>query len=193
MTIVQKQCLLKYLGYYNGEVDGKWGKLSDAATKELQKASGITEDGFGAKTEEVAKTAVFYGKFKQVVVYNQPAKWFEIKHFRREEFACKCGKCGGFPVEPSLELARVLDKLRDHFGKPAHINSGVRCAAHNKAVGGASNSQHLYGTAADIATIEGTTPAQMYAYAEKLLPNTGGIGIYPWGIHVDVRKNKARF
>jgi hypothetical protein len=174
-------------------VDGIDGKRTLAAQQDFREDNGMP--ALGDELEEVLIGAVFHSKFKkkQQIVENQPAKWYGIKYFKRSEFACKCGKCGGFPAEPSLELARVLDKLREHFGNPAHINSGVRCKAHNKAVGGASNSQHLYGTAADIATIEGTTPAEMYAYAEKLLPNTGGIGIYNWGIHIDVRKQKARF
>jgi uncharacterized protein YcbK (DUF882 family) len=72
------------------------------------------------------------------------------------------------------------------------VNSGIRCKTHNANVGGASGSQHLYGTAADI-VVRGITPKQAAAYAETLLPNTGGIGIYSWGIHVDVRKTKSRW
>lgn len=191
MTIIQKQCILKYLGYYNDDVDGIWGNNSKIATAELQKASGLKADAvFGEKTEEIAISAVFYGKFRSEP---EPDKDYEPRYFGRHEFACKCGKCGGFPVEPSPALLKILDQIREHFGKPCHVNSGVRCLQHNRNVGSSDTSQHVYGTAADIATIEGTTPAEMYAYAETLLPNTGGIGIYPWGIHVDVRKNKARW
>lgn len=49
-------------------------------------------------------------------------------------------------------VAAVLDPLRLFYGKPIRINSGFRCAALNKAVGGVSNSQHLRGEAADIDT-----------------------------------------
>ena len=45
--------------------------------------------------------------------------------------------------------ARVLEPLRVHYG-PVHINSGFRCPDLNKAVGGASTSQHCLGQAADI-------------------------------------------
>ena len=38
------------------------------------------------------------------------------------------------------------------YGKPINVNSGYRCQALNKAVGGVSNSQHLTGEAADIDT-----------------------------------------
>ena len=44
---------------------------------------------------------------------------------------------------------RVLEPVRAHYG-PVHINSGYRGPALNKAVGGASASQHCLGQAADI-------------------------------------------
>ena len=36
MTDTQKQCLLKYLGYYDGAVDGIFGRASTGATKAFQ-------------------------------------------------------------------------------------------------------------------------------------------------------------
>lgn len=46
----------------------------------------------------------------------------------------------------------VLQPLRDKLGVPVRVSSGFRCRALNshKAVGGAPNSQHLRGEAADI-------------------------------------------
>ncbi|NDC30848.1 MAG: DUF882 domain-containing protein [Bacteroidetes bacterium] len=44
----------------------------------------------------------------------------------------------------------VLEKIRIHFGRPLSINSGYRGPALNKAIGGAKNSQHMTGQAADI-------------------------------------------
>lgn len=49
------------------------------------------------------------------------------------------------------ELAiRILQPVRDIYGKPMTITSGYRCPALNKAVGGVATSQHLLGEAADI-------------------------------------------
>lgn len=49
------------------------------------------------------------------------------------------------------ELAHhVLQPLRDHFGQSITVTSGYRSPKVNKAVGGAANSDHLYGYAADI-------------------------------------------
>jgi len=45
--------------------------------------------------------------------------------------------------------ARGLEHVRLLLGAPILINSGYRCAALNDAVGGAANSQHTHGEAAD--------------------------------------------
>ena len=47
-------------------------------------------------------------------------------------------------------VANVLDKLRSEWGRPIIVTSGYRCKELNAAVGGARNSQHLKGQAADI-------------------------------------------
>lgn len=44
----------------------------------------------------------------------------------------------------------VLDPLREKVGRPVIVNCAYRCRKLNTAVGGASNSQHLTGLAADI-------------------------------------------
>lgn len=110
-------------------------------------------------------------------------------NFRVKEFACNDGSDVVF-ISP--ELVEVLQKIRDHFQKPITINSGYRTVTKNKSVGGATYSQHLYGMAADI-TIKGVSPKIVAAYAETLLPNKGGIGIYGTFTHVDVRTVKSRW
>lgn len=46
-------------------------------------------------------------------------------------------------------VINVMDLIRRNYGMPIHINSGYRSPEHNKAVGGAANSQHVYGEACD--------------------------------------------
>lgn len=110
-------------------------------------------------------------------------------NFKVKEFACADGSD---PVFIAPKLVTILQKIRKNFGKPVTINSGFRTATHNKKVGGAAQSQHLYGTAADI-VVQGVSPKTVAAYAEKLLPGTGGIGIYDNFVHVDVRATKSRW
>lgn len=193
--IKKRQCLLFFLGYYVGNVDGDWGQLSKTATKAFQKEFGLTADGiFGTETEKALKHAVCYGMPAKKVESATNDFWNEIKYFKRSEFKCTCnGKyCNGFPVEPDEKMVRIVDQIRKHFGKPLTPNSAIRCKKRNAEVGGASNSQHLYGTAADI-SVPGVSPKTVAAYVETLLPNTGGIGIYSWGVHVDTRKTKSRW
>lgn len=110
-------------------------------------------------------------------------------NFKVKEFACKDGSD---PVFISQELVEVLQKIRTHFGKPVTINSAYRTATHNKKEGGATYSQHLYGTAADI-VVSGVKPKEVARYAETLLVGKGGIGIYSGFTHVDVREVKSRW
>jgi zinc D-Ala-D-Ala carboxypeptidase len=110
------------------------------------------------------------------------------EHFQAGEFACSC--CGLVLVHP--ELVRKLEGLRSAAGAPVNITSGYRCANCNTAVGGAENSCHLFGMAADI-WVEGISPRQLAEVAE----NTGfdGIGIYAEQgfLHVDVRGYRSRW
>ena len=117
-------------------------------------------------------------------------------NFTVAEFACKDGSD---PVFVDSSLAALLQKIRDHFGRPVVITSGYRTATHNTAVGGAKSSQHLLGRAADI-QVQGVSVKDVAAYAESLMPAWGGVGRYPvkagrakgW-VHVDTRPNKSRW
>lgn len=217
MTMKQKQALLAYLGYYNGQLDGLWGDKSQRATIDFQRDfGGISVDGIcGEKTEEALKHAVAYGmpeKKPDITDYTSDytnvqnnntenstdgstgTVWDEIKYFKKQEFACKCGKyCNGYPAEIDMNMVKIADKIREKIGKPITINSGLRCKTHNANVGGVSNSQHLYGNAADLGCPSGCTPAQMASIAEDIMGDTGGIGIYSWGIHIDTRSTKSRW
>jgi uncharacterized protein YcbK (DUF882 family) len=110
-------------------------------------------------------------------------------HFKRKEFACKCG-CG-FSL-PDAELLSVLEDVREHFGKPVNINSACRCPDHNKAVGGAPNSAHVQGIAADI-DVKDVSPADVQQYVLNKYQDRYGIGTYNTFTHIDVRAAKARW
>jgi len=113
------------------------------------------------------------------------------KNFSRHELACRC--CDR--IEINQRLVDALQELRDLAGLPIRVTSGYRCPEHNRAIGGATRSQHLLGTAADI-SVRGMTPGQMYRLAENVEAfRNGGIGVYPdkGFIHVDVRDGRARW
>ncbi|OYD24692.1 D-Ala-D-Ala carboxypeptidase family metallohydrolase [Oceanimonas baumannii] len=115
---------------------------------------------------------------------------FENLHFTRREFACKCG-CGFDAVD--AELLGVLEQLRRDLGsRPVIITSACRCDLHNRRVGGARNSVHKLGKAADI-RVKGLLPAQVADYLERTYPGRYGIGRYATFTHIDVRETPARW
>ena len=174
MTAKQIQNLLQYLGYYSGPVDGILGSRSIAAIRGFQAFYGLTVDGIaGEQTQRmlidaVAGTAVQAEKTEPAPAEPEEGDWWDgIRYFKKSEFACKCGRCGGFPAEPREEMVRLADKIRAHFGAPAHVVSGLRCPAHNKAVGGKANSQHMYGEACDI-RVDGVGWSDLLAYTKSI-------------------------
>ena len=202
MTTKQRQHLLAFLGYYVGNVDGEWGALSKTACTAFQKDfGGIKVDGFGGtETDKALCHSVAYGMPAKKVGKSEKEDitgtfWDEIEYFTHDEFKCKCGGkyCKGYPNEPDERIVRIADAIRKRIGKPITVNSGLRCKTHNANVGGVSNSQHLYGTAADLGCPTGCTPSQMASIAEEIMGETGGIGIYSWGIHIDTRSTKSRW
>ena len=108
-------------------------------------------------------------------------------HFNRSEFACP-DLCGLDTVD--AELLSDLDSIRTHFERPVTINSGCRCPEYNRSVGGAENSQHLLGRAADI-VVDGITPALVQELAEQL--DVHGLGEYSTFTHIDSRNGTARW
>ena len=60
--------------------------------------------------------------------------------FRVREFRCKDGSD---KILLSPETVKIIQSVRDYFGKPVTINSAYRTPQYNKKVGGASNSQHV--------------------------------------------------
>jgi uncharacterized protein YcbK (DUF882 family) len=81
------------------------------------------------------------------------------QHFSLEEMTkSQTGSRKGIDNTPSekeiqnlkLLCENVLEKIRIHFGRPVTVNSGYRGPKLNKAIGGAKNSQHMTGQAADI-------------------------------------------
>lgn len=67
-----------------------------------------------------------------------------------------------------FRLSKELEIIRRKFGKPIIVNSGFRCPALNKAVGGVPNSDHLFGSAVDITSSDNET---LWQIIENLVYN----------------------
>ena len=118
-------------------------------------------------------------------------------NFTLQEFNSKCGRDIPNNVLPNIiQLAKNLQVLRDAVGKSITITSGYRSPQHNKKIGGAKDSQHVKGMAADI-KVAGMTPKEVALVIEGLIESgkmkQGGIGIYPSWVHYDIRGTKARW
>jgi uncharacterized protein YcbK (DUF882 family) len=107
-----------------------------------------------------------------------------------ERFVSKWGKKGRWPhftpsevgVPCAVLLLDALERARVRGGdRPLPIISGRRTKAHNAAVGGAPESQHLFGRAVDI-------PSGYLTVEEAIMVGFSGIGDRDgWAVHVDVR------
>lgn len=73
------------------------------------------------------------------------------RNFSAHEFACHCGgKLKGCAKTKILRITLLsLEWLRADLGGPITVIDGYRCLSHNASVGGAKDSQHLYGSAVD--------------------------------------------
>ena len=102
-------------------------------------------------------------------------------NFLLSEFACPC--CSR--VSADFRLVSGLQGLRDAIQRPLVINSAFRCEKHNLEVGGAANSQHKIGTAADI-HVPGMKTLDLLLAAESVRW-LQGFGYGEKYLHVDVR------
>ena len=119
------------------------------------------------------------------------------KNFHLMEFASKDGaKFLPDVINNLRELAINLQVLREYVESKISITSGYRSEEHNKKVGGAKESFHVKGMAADI-KIEGHTPKQVSEIIEHLIltgrMKQGGLGLYKTWVHYDIRGTKARW
>jgi uncharacterized protein YcbK (DUF882 family) len=121
-------------------------------------------------------------------------------NFSWSELACRCG-CEAPPKvrDRALELAQQLEVIRAEVRGPVQVISGYRCEARNRKVGGAPNSRHLWGDAADI-QVQGWAGRDLRELAELLISRgklrNGGIGTYarkPLTLHYDLRSIAARW
>lgn len=148
------------------------GKQLDEATADFQRAFAfwkLAPDGYaGPKTERALK-------------YSRAHRGKCSPHFRFEEFESKGNT--DYTIKISRALLRGLEEYREAVGHPIRIISGYRDPDHNRNVGGASNSQHKYGTACDL---EGELTLKQV----KALRRFSGVGIKQATgkvVHADVR------
>jgi len=106
------------------------------------------------------------------------------ENFKVSEFRCNDGSD---KILIDEDLVVILQKIRSNFKKPININSGYRTPSYNAKIGGATNSYHTLGSAADIA-VSDVLPQVVAQYCESI--GVKGIGCGANYVHVDTRKSK---
>ena len=127
---------------------------------------------------------------------------FSLHELTKSETALRMG-FDNTPGEAETEALRllaekVLQPVRDHFGKGVKCNSGFRSAESNQAVGGSRTSDHCLGRAADI-EIPGVPNAELaqwimdnLEYTQLILEfYTPGIPDSGW-VHVSYDPNNLK-
>ena len=145
-----RQLQIRVAGYpgYGAHLatDGDFGPATKAAVTRFQQAYGLAADG-------IAGPATFSK------IYSLQDDDCTPIHFTYSELDDGCGGSGydGGPLSEAATKANALQTLwqleamRHAMGDaPLNITSGFRSSPCNNSVGGASNSQHLYGRAADL-------------------------------------------
>jgi len=85
----------------------------------------------------------------------------------------------------------TLEPLRDIVKKPIHIFSGYRCPELNKGIGGAANSQHVEGKAADI-IVYGMSVDELFELASKYVQYDQVIHEFSRWVHISVSNPSRR-
>lgn len=124
-------------------------------------------------------------------------KYFTIEEMTKSSTATANGIDNTPSEEGVLKLQKlieaVLDPLREWYGKPIKVNSGYRCEALNKAIGGAKSSQHMLGEAADITVGSKEENEKLFDYIKDNLEFDQLINEsnFSW-VHVSYREGRLR-
>lgn len=124
-------------------------------------------------------------------------KYFSIKEMTKSNTATAKG-IDNTPDQTITDnltklIEAVLDPLREWYGKPIIVNSGYRCEALNKAIGGAKSSQHMLGEAADITVGSKEENEKLFDYIKDNLEFDQLINEsdFSW-VHVSYREGRLR-
>ena len=110
----------------------------------------------------------------------------KIEYFKLSEFDARDADGKKIPGTGGQMRACTIekcDKLREAYGKPLVVASGIRTPERNKQVGGVKNSSHLLGYAVDWKNI---TDTELIAFLDAAwAADFRRFGVMATGIHTD--------
>lgn len=215
MTVKQKQCLLAYLGYYAGQLDGLWGEQSKRATEAFQRDYQLTVDGvFGLGTEQRIREVVASGEDPVMADANggvnldtgrtdwesnasrylQTDGCYHIPRgvdvqLSRNLWAHEIHCCGNGCCKESVISKRMVDTfqcIRDEYDGPIQITEAGGSGYRCRTHNTAVNGAWAsLHTTGNALDLHAADKNRLLVAANKHVTD-GEIGVYSWGIHVGV-------
>lgn len=214
--IKEVQFQLSALNLYDGAVDGIVGRKTMSAFNRFKELEYLQKPGVLGKTTAIALLDATnnhpipndFDKKNKTIELSKDSKYLPIvgwvgskspiypnSNFTWGEFTKDLTRVpeNTLVTDNIIKLAKHLDAARSILGDRAMtITSGYRPPAVNRAVGGVSNSRHVFGDAADI-VVRGMSPREVYRKLNSWHGAKGGLGDSTSFTHVDLRGYRARW
>lgn len=186
LSLTERQTYFKKIGLYTKNIDGIVGPGHKNAVRQFNVI--FLNKNVETYFEDTDKLLRIIYKSYCESPYMKPSDWQYFKNFQEWEFKCKCkGKgCNGYPSKVRIKLVMLVQYIRNRLGKPYKFTSALRCALHNKNVGGIDKSLHMDGGATD-GVADNVKPQTITNIAKEttLLSYTYQCGT--WEVHTDVK------